>query len=423
MFEPWQAYVDLLNQNKDFLVAISPPFTTIAHGDPNPGNVFLRENLNRIEVKLIDPKEWETGDYLFDIAKITHFIEGTGPIEKPVSDVPMEAQYSYKVSPAELCYYFDQPQWTKDIIDACLDRVRQFAEKHDDEHWSARYELAMASNLLGLPAGRLEKGSPLVALALYGEGLRWLKKFCERLPNSTVVTTSSLPIDDSSTVEPSLLAEARVRVRGDAPQVISDFDSRGFQILQWNPKRANAEGKTTELSLEHESRLSVNSGSSLEMLKNRLAKSDQMTTGNILLPDHARFSRLIVKHEQRDTGAQSIDRYWDLNSSSAKKHLIPRMMSLRERVKTSAFMTWATKDNKCPLNLELPFVTYNQSSVIARLEFNWIDDIQLTIDDFIAGVSGQTDNPLILAARIEGIDSGYFTPVLEHTTFRKKYLR
>ncbi len=43
----------------------------------------------------------------------------------------------------------------------------------------------MAANILGLPATRFahEKNPrPDAAIALYGEGLIWLERFCARLP-------------------------------------------------------------------------------------------------------------------------------------------------------------------------------------------------------------------------------------------------
>lgn len=412
-FEPWQSYVDLLNGNKDYLDKITPRFTTVAHGDPNPGNVLLRLSLDGIEVKLIDPKEWETGDYLFDIAKLTHFIQGTGPIEKPASSVKTEVQVT---DVGSLTYQFDAPHWTNDIVAACLDRVRQFAAENGDDHWQARYELAMASNLLGLPAGRLEKGRQDAALALYGEGLRWLKKFCGRLPGAASTMKSSLVFVPSSTIEPASLAEARARVRTAAPQVTEAVDRRGFRALHWPPKRLNANGKPVELSLEHEARLTATSERALGTLK------EHLSAGSVLLPDDATFGRLAPSRVPRDTGAQSIDRYWDLKEADVQRRLIPRMMSLRERMKTSAFMTWETGAEQRALNLELPFVGYEQSGVIARLEFNWIDDLSLTIADFAAGESGVTDNPVTLTARIAGIDGKEFAQVLEHTTFREKYL-
>jgi hypothetical protein len=185
-FEPWEIYVEQLNSNRGFIEAITPPFTTIVHGDLNPGNVMLRLSLSGVEVKLIDPKEWETGDYLYDIAKLTEFMLATGPIEKPASLIPIESDVTKLDTLAEVTYRFDVPRWANDVVAVCLDRVRRFGVDNHDEHWEARYELAMASNLLGLPAGRLGKGRLDAAVALYGEGLRWLSKFCSRLPKASV---------------------------------------------------------------------------------------------------------------------------------------------------------------------------------------------------------------------------------------------
>ncbi|SDM72147.1 Phosphotransferase enzyme family protein [Catalinimonas alkaloidigena] len=421
-FKPWKNYVGQLADNTSFLDSITPRFTTIAHGDPNPGNVLLRLDLDRIEVKLIDPKEWETGDYLFDVAKLTHFILATGPIEKLTLSGPTEFKVTDFDTLTDFTYQFEVPQWANDVVAACLDRVRQFAADNNDDYWQARYELAMASNLLGLPVGRLEKGRSHAAIALYGEGLRWLKKFCSRLPTAPAYAKRELVIVSSSEVEPDSLAEARDRIRTDVPQVVPAVDKRGFQTLHWLPKRTNANKKTVELSLEHEARLTATSEDALGFLKEQLSKSIAMRTGNTLLPDHQTFGRLTVRRVPRAPNAQSIDRYWELKDSASERRMTPRMMSLRERIKTSAFMTWETSEEQRALNLELPFVSYEQSAVIARLEFNWIDDLQLSIAEFVAGETGITDNPLILSARIAGIEGKKFEQVLEHTTFREKYL-
>ncbi|REG45530.1 phosphotransferase family enzyme [Paraburkholderia sp. BL6669N2] len=425
LFEPWQHYVDLLGKHTDFLMKITPQFTTVAHGDPNPGNILMRTGVTGIEVKLIDPKEWETGDYLFDIAKLTHFVQGTGPIEKPASGVAVKADYSEQDGVDELSYQFDPPPFTPSIVDSCLERVQQFASAHKDIHWQARYELAMASNLLGLPPGRLEKGRPDAALILYGEGLRWLKQFCDRLRASHVPAPAPVTADVTLSVEPESLAKARERVRQDTPNVTETTDRRGFQVLHWQPSRANAANKPVELSLEHEARLSASSESILAHIKQQLAASHAMPTGNVLLPGNTRFAHLTVRHQQRDKGSQSVDHYWDLAMADHAAHLIPRMMSMRERVQTSSFMTWTADEKARALNLELPLVAYEHSGVIARLEFNWIDNLDTTFAELReAGASASTDNPLLLAARImdirEGDPAGWI-PLIEHTTYREKY--
>ena len=123
-FEPWQSYLDLIDRNAPFLSLITPPFSTVAHGDPNPGNLMLRTTTTEVELKLIDPKEWLTGDYLFDIAKITHFLEGTGPIEKPADGAELKIEYAENDGKADLTYSFGLPSWTGMLVEACLARVR-----------------------------------------------------------------------------------------------------------------------------------------------------------------------------------------------------------------------------------------------------------------------------------------------------------
>jgi hypothetical protein len=150
--------------------------------------------------------------------------------------------------------------------------------------------------------------------------------------------------------------------------------------------------------------------------------SVDLHTSNNLLPSLPSFIRVFESRVKRDPGAQSVDRYWDLKNLTTEHGLIPSMISFRERIKTSTFMTWTASDERRALNLELPFVGYERSAVITRLEFNWIDNLQLSIADFVDRGTVPTDNPLILSARMAGIEGKEFEPVLEHTTFCEKYL-
>lgn len=181
--QPWEKYVELLSQNSAYLAKISAPFTTVVHGDPNPGNLMLRVTDTRVELKLIDPKEWISGDYLFDICKITHFLEGTGPAEKPADGVPVKASFTSEEKQNQLTYVINQPSWTVTLVNACQERTKDFAAKHGDRYWEKRYKLGMAANLLGLPLNRLDKGREDSALILYGEGLKWLHLFCCDMEN------------------------------------------------------------------------------------------------------------------------------------------------------------------------------------------------------------------------------------------------
>jgi hypothetical protein len=178
---PWAEALKMIHAHEGKVRELSPHFTTYVHGDPNPGNLILREVDERIEVKQIDPKEWATGDYLFDVTKLTHFLEGTGPAEKPASGQPPRANLSEKGGRPELTYDLQPAPWTKDVVDAIKERVAAFAGAHGDKHWELRYALGMASNLLGLPLARLGHGRRDAALILYGEGLLWLDEFCTSL--------------------------------------------------------------------------------------------------------------------------------------------------------------------------------------------------------------------------------------------------
>lgn len=120
---------------------------------------------------------------------------------------------------------------------------------------------------------------------------------------------------------------------------------------------------------------------------------------------------------------QSRDLYWENTSPTSNAKLIHRKLTFRERVAGSSFMTWEPIGSEHPLNLELPFEAYGGTGVVARLEFNWIDAIDDTLSEFDnAAPAGPTNNPLVLASRIVKIEKGEFKAVLEHSTFREKYL-
>ena len=285
----------------------------------------------------------------------------------------------------------------------------------------------MASNLLGLPIGRLTHPTnprPDAALALYGEGLKWLARFCKRLQDHQQIERISIEVADTGTVEPEALQRARNLVREKVPGVRESEDRRGFQLLHWDPVRANEEGKPIELSLEHEARLKPVSHAKLSELQSALAQSEGLSIGKVLFPEGSPDDRLILRRYQRDFGAQSRDRYFELKNPPAQGRLIPRMMSVRERIKTSDFMSWASSAGEMrALNFELPIVALGEGGVVARLEFNWIDELSLTVADFRTSTDDKARvvNPLHLASLIAPFDPDDLEPVLEHTTYREKY--
>lgn len=101
------------------------------------------------------------------------------------------------------------------------------------------------------------------------------------------------------------------------------------------------------------------------------------------------------------------------------------MVTVRERMKSSAFMTWGGDRGEArPLNLELPFAAIGDSGVVVRLEFNWIDDLGLAMADLDAGpphLEQHRRGPLRLAGLAAGFDAHGLVPVLEQTTFREKF--
>ncbi|MEN3794671.1 phosphotransferase [Fulvimarina sp. MAC3] len=428
-FEPWEDLLDRLEANAGAIAAIAPGFTTTVHGDPNPGNLMLRERAGEWSLKFIDPKEWGIGDYLFDVTKLTHFLLGTGPIEKPASGKPA---VSFKTTGEDgtLTYDFARPAFVDRANAMCRERVARFARLHDDTGWEARYELGLAANLIGLPVGRLKKGREDAALILYGEGLVALKRFLSRIEAETGAP-SAAKTKTSATIGPVVppaLQTVRERLLREIHDARETFDRRGFRAIHYAPPRPNDSDKPVELSLEHEGRLKPAGPEGAEPLRTMLRDGQGQAWSQLMPGGDPWFDGLVVKRFDRPPGPQSSDLYYDLADKPRSKGWIGAMLSLRERRMTSKFMTWGKVEDKTqhPLNLELPFVSYGDTGVIARLEFNWIDALDLTIADFRkAAASGLEDhgNPLTSAARVVPIAPSPhpFTAALSHTTFREKF--
>ena len=421
---PWKRYLEEIERHYTYLEEITPPFTTVTHGDPNPGNLMLRTTTAEVELKLIDPKDWMTGDYLFDIAKITHFLEGTGPVEKPAEGEPAQAVFQQNGTTAELNYAYGRPLWTEMLVEACRERVAKFADDHHDPQWRARYELGLAANLLGLPLGRLDKGREHAALILFGEGLKWLDRFCSRL-GAASSQVPSVAVAKADEIEPEPLRRAREWVREHVPGVVEAMDRRGYALLHWEPARPKDRNHPSELSLEHEARLLPADERAVMKLLEALSRSEGRPAGEHLLPKESSFGGLLVRRYPREPGAQSVDRYYDAPAAAADARLIPRQITLRERVRTSQFMTWsADQPNLRALNLELPFVSLGCCGMTARLEFNWLDDLAAGLREALDAGTDETArlrNPLFIARQIENLRLDGLAPVLEHTTYRQKF--
>ena len=90
-------------------------------------------------------------------------------------------------------------------------------------------------------------------------------------------------------------------------------------------------------------------------------------------------------------------------------------------------MSWGATNGDStsrPLNLELPFVKIGSQGMTARLEFNWIDDLQIALSEACSSEIAEATrlyNPLYLAKRVYQLDTHNLIPVLKHTTFRQKF--
>jgi Phosphotransferase enzyme family len=172
----------LLERAGKRVAALAPAFGTFVHGDPNPENILWRENKDgEVVVRLIDPKEWWTGDYLFDVAKVGHYLRVTGPVEQHKPPASCK-----EIDGTTTVVYDAQALRINDKVESrFLTSVKTFAEDQGDgakrdPTWSERYEFAIASNLLGIVQARAKRSSEKnetqrhLAWIAFGEGLRLL---------------------------------------------------------------------------------------------------------------------------------------------------------------------------------------------------------------------------------------------------------
>lgn len=223
-------------------------------------------------------------------------------------------------------------------------------------------------------------------------------------------------------LEPKQLQKTRDWVRENVAMVTETTDRRGFLLLHWPAARSNDANKPVELSLEHEARLKPASGRSLYRLQEKLYKSiGSSASSHLIRSSNAAFGDLVVDRYSRDLGAQSTDRYYDTPGLL----LIPRQVTVRERIKTSKFMTWSSGNGQLrPLNLELPFVAYGKKGMTVRLELNWIDELQVSLEEALSPAfdkNVQAGNPFYILMKSQDLQIQNLEPVLEHTTYREKF--
>ena len=185
---PCRDLVDSIEKNWDSLSGIlNPGFSTLVHGDSHPGNILINPD-NRL-VRFIDPKEWENGDYLFDIAKFLHYLEVTWNIMDS-ADGYTKPQYTTSHNSWKLSYELKPPTWVGSAREMAESEIQRFLNLNalNDHDWNLRLRLGMASNLLGVARSRYDKltnadNAPSNTLDLaricFAEGVIHLQGFVE----------------------------------------------------------------------------------------------------------------------------------------------------------------------------------------------------------------------------------------------------
>jgi hypothetical protein len=184
-YDPWKLYLTRIRALGERLRALQQGFTCVVHGDAHPENILLRYDRHCVHYRFIDPKDWGEGDYLFDITKLAHYLDVAGPLEQ-VPDNQPEVTCEPGLERVSVSYDLQRPAWIPPAMELLLTRVAEFANgREDPEKMRLRFELGMASNLLGVPVGRLCKNRD-AALVFYGEGMKWLDLFCRHLEGRAI---------------------------------------------------------------------------------------------------------------------------------------------------------------------------------------------------------------------------------------------
>jgi len=133
---------------------LAPPFLVEIHGDPHCRNV-LWSTPDRF--MLIDPKSSDQlSDYLYDVAKIAQSLTGHAHIDGRGPERSMRYElrddFDFEGEPLILMKYevfnTPTPEQLQPALDAVLGNVEEFAERHDDGFWRARFYFVLSRNYL-----------------------------------------------------------------------------------------------------------------------------------------------------------------------------------------------------------------------------------------------------------------------------------
>jgi hypothetical protein len=225
------------------------------------------------------------------------------------------------------------------------------------------------------------------------------------------------------TPDPPALLQLRAQVAKLVPEATEIYDRRGFKMQHWSSPRTAR--KPIELSLEYEARLQPRVAGTAEPLLTALTKSENRPLKEQILPNDIDFGDLRVRAYARPPGPQSIDLYYDATNDGRACSLIARQVTIRERLSGQSLMTWSNGDDGLlALNLELPFIPIGSSGLIARLEFNWLDNVNASLQEATSSTTDlllRTRNPFHLAMMFLGCRFSSLVPAAVHITTRKKF--
>jgi hypothetical protein len=166
---PWPV---ILDQARKTAHDVTPGFSTFVLGSPHLDNVLARSVAGGLQIKFIDPEGSDSGDWLFDIVKMSQALANTATLhanpQPRIRDLGDRLQIAYAapVHPA-----------VHDADRLILSLAETFARAHDDDSWSQRHELGVAAKLIRTGARLLDtRTDPRRHLGIYAvvDGLRRL---------------------------------------------------------------------------------------------------------------------------------------------------------------------------------------------------------------------------------------------------------
>lgn len=167
-------------------------FTTIVHGDAHPGNIMIKILGDSCQMKFLDPNPCVVGDYLYDMAKMVHWLDKVGllilereteqtiinvdvddtgsiiEVNYGLTDKIQDSELKQEISIQEICNLKD---WALKYV---YMKTEALANILGDTGCQSRMELALAAAYFGALVRLTEPTHLVVAFV---EGLKHLNSF------------------------------------------------------------------------------------------------------------------------------------------------------------------------------------------------------------------------------------------------------